>query len=110
MTKVPCKHLEALLPVTQLNGLSKATLDNAALFYGTTVTMEEFEANCKVLHLKLVKHYKLNKTIANLVIDRFVSGLTIKELADQTGMSTISIKMVLEFAVKQLKDKGVSLG
>lgn len=110
MTKSPCKHLEALLPQTQLNPISKATIDNAKLLDEVTTSIDEFEDNCKVLHEKLVKQYKLNKTIAHLVIDRFVSGLTIKELADQAGMSSLSIRMALDFAVKQLKDKGVSLG
>lgn len=73
------------------------------------LTSDEYEVKCRDLFTILTTDYGLNKAIANLVIDRFVSGLTIKELAKQTGMSTLTIRSVLEYAVKEIKAKGVAV-
>lgn len=92
------------------SGEKLATLKDMAAMYAQTITIEEFEEHCIGIQNKLIKSYSLNKTVASLVVDRFVSGLSLKELAKQTGMSTLTIKSVLDYAVKQLKDKGVSFG
>lgn len=111
MTKTPCKHLEALLPRDSQKSVEKiATLKDIAAMDSETMTAAEFEEHCLSLHNRLTQEYKLNKTTATLVIDRFVSGLSIKELAAQTGMSTLTLSRVLALAVKELKNKGVSFG
>lgn len=92
------------------SGEKLATLKDIAAMNTQTITMEEFEEHCLEIQDKLIKSYSLNKTIAELLLDRFVSELSLKELAKQTGMSTLTIKSVLDYAVKRLKDKGVSFG
>lgn len=82
-----CKHLEKLLPDVQDGRISSKVLGE---WHDTTITEEVYEDTCFRIELEL-KRCGLNRAETGLIMDRFVSGLTFKELAAKYTVSVYSV-------------------
>lgn len=84
MSKVPCKHLDNLLPSNQSGKIGSDYLTAYAnsLLEGTDPV--EYETECSNLEAKLIET-GFNPTETHLIMDRMVSGMSIKELSKKYG-------------------------
>lgn len=74
-----------------------------------TLTIDEYEEHCHSLERQL-KDSGFNPTEAYLLMDRYVSGLSIKELSKKYGTSSNVIVNRLDQLLDELKQKGVTFG
>lgn len=92
----PCKHLESLLPQMGDGSISKST---AKAYQGTKIILDEenlgslkvYDRIERKLASKGFKDYEIN-----LIMDRFVSKLTIGEITDKHGyLSSYTVRNLL---------------
>lgn len=102
MDKVPCKHLENLLPRLSDGKVTQETMGGYSIKYGETTSLDEYERQCNDLEGNL-SEAGFNPTETHLIMDRFVSGLSIKELSKKYGATDSVIVNRLDSILTELK-------
>lgn len=103
-----CRHLESMLPGTINGSVSKHTLEGymrqESLQY---LTDDDYEETCVAIERDLVE-LDLNPTEVSLLMDRFVDGLSLRELANKYGYNNItSILHALDGMKQRLIESGL---
>lgn len=105
-SKNPCKHLENLLPSLKHGTIKTDILTEYANRVLDSLSLDEYEEHCHAMEGKL-KHSGFNPTETHLVMDRMVSGLSIKELAKKYGTNHNLIVSELDRLIALIKERQV---
>lgn len=70
------------------------------------MSVEEFDEACEDLENRLVEEYELTRLVARIAIYRLVSGLSLQEISDVTGIAVTSLISVLKTVKETIKKKG----
>lgn len=105
MSKEPCKHLERLMPVNGKVSIDVLTgyVENMGL---DSLPDDIYEDECHRLERKL-KNSGFNPTQAYMIMDRFVSNLSIKEMSKKYGRTSNEITQDLKTLANEVKEKDV---
>lgn len=71
-----------------------------------SMSVEEFDEACEDLENRLVEEYELTRLVARIAIYRLVSGLSLQEISDVTGIAVTSLISVLKTVKETIKKKG----
>lgn len=104
MSKEPCKHLANLIPRVKDGELSLATIQGFTEMSGLDDVY--YEDECHRLERKL-KDSGFNPTQVYMIMDRFVSNLSIKEMSKKYGRTANEITQDLKTLAKEVKEKDV---
>ena|SRR6185437_8097794 len=106
VSKNPCKHLDKLLPSLKSGRLGSDFLTEYANRVLDSLSVDEYEEGCHAMEGRL-KHAGFNPTETYLIMDRMVSGLSIKELSKKYGTNQKLMIVELGRLINEIKEKGV---
>lgn len=103
----PCQHLQKLLPGVD-SGIATRAIKQTMLdiHYSGAVSSVDREDSIKHLRLKLLK-IGLKTEQADLLIDKFISNLSLKEISDKSGyVSGAAVNYFLKNTISYLRTIG----
>lgn len=103
----PCKHLQKLLPSLSKGSLGKSTLEEIADdWYALDTANYDYT---QIDHVKAsLKKVGLNMDQINLLLDKYVYGLQLTEIAKRSGyVSSSAVAYLLKHTISQLKRIGL---